>query len=766
MTFLATLLQSLVGYTAPLALLRVMRPLFARRDGDEPTADDETPPNVVGGLALLMMTGVAWVIIAGVVAGGALAMMLSGMKMEQPPQKAETDRLLLILGLIKTFFFVTTGLLSFVLAVFAFTDWPFFGSFRSIKGDYRPLDEAIAGRVKFVRGLYSLMGTLIVLGLSLLPLTSLIVALPAVSPNEAVLTDTVRPATSWFWRMFRRIFAIVAGLVVVIALLAVSIEATSLLGLPERGRVGPLMESVMGVAVYSVEDPKASFGDDYRQGEKAPKSSFSLQGTLTKERRQLLKDRGYDDTFIRWLCEPLHKRLPRVLIQHWPFVILFVYGFDVLLLLAVGKVPLAYNLRNLVVRRVISLMTALAFTVVVALVVVLLSFVNGMYDLNENSGIPGNVICLSDGSTDELFSNLGYGDVDNIPREKAVKGVDDSPLENPVTIKQVPGPDGKPQYLCSKEIFFTVNQTIPNPDGGVPKRRFLALRAMVDGEIAGLVHNAPLESGGKWFTSAAVETKNGKQYIQTVIGDGLANLLAQDLNKPRMEIGDTFQIGDTDWIVTGIMKSGGKTFGSEMWCQNTTLVTKPFGKDKYTTLVMRCEPDTRDAARAMAHHLQYRYDQQKLKAFGEQDYYLELTRSNETFLYWISMLAIVMAVGGVFGVMNTMFASIQARIKEVGVLRILGFKRWQILISFMFESLLIAFVGGLLGCALGFLANGTEATSTLGGQGGGGKRVLLTMVVDYQTVAAGMLFTLMMGRIGGLVPALSAMRMKVLDTLR
>jgi ABC-type antimicrobial peptide transport system permease subunit len=116
--------------------------------------------------------------------------------------------------------------------------------------------------------------------------------------------------------------------------------------------------------------------------------------------------------------------------------------------------------------------------------------------------------------------------------------------------------------------------------------------------------------------------------------------------------------------------------------------------------------------------------------------------------------------------MNTMFASIQARIKEVGVLRILGFKRWQILISFMFESLLIAFVGGLLGCALGFLANGTEATSTLGGQGGGGKRVLLTMVVDYQTVAAGMLFTLMMGRIGGLVPALSAMRMKVLDTLR
>jgi ABC-type antimicrobial peptide transport system permease subunit len=115
--------------------------------------------------------------------------------------------------------------------------------------------------------------------------------------------------------------------------------------------------------------------------------------------------------------------------------------------------------------------------------------------------------------------------------------------------------------------------------------------------------------------------------------------------------------------------------------------------------------------------------------------------------------------------MNTMFASIAARIREVGVLRILGFKRWQILISFMIESLTIAFAGGLLGCLIGSLANGFEATSQLS-SGTGGKSVTLTMQVDIQIIAGGLLFTLVMGRLGGLVPALSAMRMEILESLR
>ena len=129
-------------------------------------------------------------------------------------------------------------------------------------------------------------------------------------------------------------------------------------------------------------------------------------------------------------------------------------------------------------------------------------------------------------------------------------------------------------------------------------------------------------------------------------------------------------------------------------------------------------------------------------------------------------VAIVMAIGGIFGVMNTMFAAVAQRIEDIGVLRILGFKRWQILISFMLESLAIGLVGGLLGCLLGSLANGWEASSTLTGGSGGQKSVTLTMAVDTQILAAGLLFTLVMGRLGGLVPALSAMRMEILESLR
>jgi ABC-type antimicrobial peptide transport system permease subunit len=177
------------------------------------------------------------------------------------------------------------------------------------------------------------------------------------------------------------------------------------------------------------------------------------------------------------------------------------------------------------------------------------------------------------------------------------------------------------------------------------------------------------------------------------------------------------------------------------------------------------EDESEESARAMAFYLTEVYQQAKLKAFAEPDYYKELTRTNEQFLSTIVFMAVIMAVGGIFGVMNTMFASIAARMKEVGVMRILGFKRWQILISFMFESLLIAFAGGLLGCALGYLANGFEATSQLS-SGQGGKSVTLTMVVDLPILATGMLFTLVMGRLGGLVPALSAMRMEILESLR
>jgi len=316
-----------------------------------------------------------------------------------------------------------------------------------------------------------------------------------------------------------------------------------------------------------------------------------------------------------------------------------------------------------------------------------------------------------------------------------------------------------------------MNQPVPQKEGEAPRRRFLQLRAFQDVRIGAAVHNIELEPGGQWFSAnsadAGAKAPDGRPYLQCTVGEGAAGTLGEDVGKKRLAVGDTFELADRYWKVTGLMKTRGTTYGSEVWTGVENPVVRETGKgDKFTTLVLRMEDDSDDSAKAMAYYLNEVYEQAKLKAFAEPDYYKELTKTNEQFLTAIVLVALIMAVGGVFGVMNTMFASIAARIKEVGVLRILGFKRWQILISFMIESLAIGLAGGLVGCAIGAMANGFEAASTLSGGNGGGKSVTLTMIVDTQIIAAGLLFTLVMGRLGGLVPALSAMRMEILESLR
>ena len=281
-----------------------------------------------------------------------------------------------------------------------------------------------------------------------------------------------------------------------------------------------------------------------------------------------------------------------------------------------------------------------------------------------------------------------------------------------------------------------------------------------------MVHNVEFLPGGRWFNEVGVDNDSR---IECVLGEGIARTLGEDYGKKALVTGDVFRLGDSDWIVTGIMKSEGTTFGSEIWAKRIDRIFKPFGKDTFSTLVLRSEKESLEASRAIANYLSKRYTQQKLKAFAEPDYYAELTKTNNTFLVAIIIVCIVMAIGGVFGMMTTMFASIAQRIRDIGVLRLLGFKRWQVMVSFMLESLTIALIGGLAGVVLAWLfADGRSTVSTLSGGSAGptGKSVALKIVVSPEVMAMGLLFALAMGRLGGLVPALSAMQKKILDSLR
>jgi hypothetical protein len=445
-------------------------------------------------------------------------------------------------------------------------------------------------------------------------------------------------------------------------------------------------------------------------------------------------------------------------------------------------VPFSYNLRNLVIRWRTTLLTALAFTMVVGLMTVMLAFVNGMYRLTKGSAVASNVIVMADGATDELFSNLGYGpDITEIElRDEVVRDDDGKPLaswECYVVVNQ-PIPTRKcPKCGQMVPVDDLAEKLLPHGDPECPGsgtrvvgsrgRRFIQVRGVVDPARTGKVHELALSPGGAWFSEAGVEplpgSTRGEQAVQAVIGEGLARELGPDQGKKALEVGDVFDLGPRKWIVTGILRSAGSTFDSEVWSKFQR-VSQEFGKTTYTTAVLRAADA--EAAKRLATDLVTNYKKVAVAAQTEPEYYEKLSTTNQQFLYAIVVVVAIMAVGGVFGVMNTMFAAISQRTKDIGVLRILGFARWQVLVSFFMESLALALLGGLIGCAIGMLFDGMSASSNMSSGQGGGKSVMLQLVVDARILAAGMGFSLLMGCVGGLIPALSAMRLKPLDAVR
>jgi len=424
------------------------------------------------------------------------------------------------------------------------------------------------------------------------------------------------------------------------------------------------------------------------------------------------------------------------------FGILASYVVLLVTLPLLGKIPLSYSLRNLLVRWKITLMTMTAFTLIAALLTVMLAFVNGMYRLTANSAHPGNVMVLSDGAPDEAFSNLNYGNVKNIETQEGV-------LRD----------GGKP--LASWEVYVVCNMQIKNPAPGRRARRFVQVRGLDDPVISGKVHGVGLYPGGEWFDAqVGVVEKDGKNLHQAVLGEGLAREMGKDVGKQTLQVGDTFEMADWDWVVTGVMKSAGKTFDSEVWAKRQ-LVKDKFHKDNYTTCVLQTEN-----AEKMVEVLNEKFTIDKVNAQTEAAYFDKLNATNRMFLIGTLVVTGVMAFGGIFGVMNTMFAAISQRTKDIGVLRIIGFSGWQVLVAFFLEALLLALIGGLIGCALGSLSHGWTANSIAGSGQGGGRSVVLKITVDATILAVSLTFSLVMATVGGLIPALFAMRVRPLESLR
>lgn len=478
-----------------------------------------------------------------------------------------------------------------------------------------------------------------------------------------------------------------------------------------------------------------------------------------------------------------------------------------LILLAIGKVPLSYNLMNLKTRWLTTVYTVGSFVLVVGIQIMLLAFVNGMYAMTESSGQPGNVLILSEGSTDEAFSNLGFADGSEIETQDGIAR------------------DENGRSMVSRETYLGISQQLTDRKTGQPKRRFLQVRGVDDPAMSVKVHGRKMLPGGEFFSESGVReiSASGDTAIEAMLGEAIARELGSDRTeemlatakrKDRLDVGDTFKIGERLWYVTGVLKSTGTVYDSEVWTRQSQ-VGPLFGKSTYTTFCVRARPDYRkdqrkaliasritsakkafddavelkkadkDAPTPQRLTIREDYSEQQWGAellreyFAteyktaavspqvEETYFANLSATNVQFLFMSLIVAFIMSMGGLFGVMNTMFAAISQRTKDIGVLRLLGFKRWQILVSFLLESLVLALVGGAIGCAVGCLADGFTANSIVtGGPGGGGKFVVLRLTVDASTIAVGMMMSLAIGFFGGLIPSWCAMRLTALEALR
>jgi ABC-type lipoprotein release transport system permease subunit len=431
-----------------------------------------------------------------------------------------------------------------------------------------------------------------------------------------------------------------------------------------------------------------------------------------------------------------------------------------MVLLAIwGRVPLRYNLRNLSVRWLTTLLTATGFVLVIGLLTVMLAFVNGMYVLTKSTGVPGNVLVISEGFQDESISNLPNDTVTDVMLQPGIKR--DETTEPAVA-------------WASPETYLIVVQPIENVDSGrAAGRRFLPVRGVDDVEMAARVHNMSLIEGSEWISPAGVRNLGEGQAdaLEAVIGVGMARelgstrtaaQLAAAKNPQRLDVGDYFKLGERQFLVVGVMAATGSAFDSEIWAKRS-IIAPLFGKNTYSSVILRTEGPAE--ALALKNYLNNDYSK-SVQAFVETEYFANMQETGRQFLVAIIVFAAVMSIGGLFGVMNTMFATVAQRSRDIGVLRMLGFSRGEVLASFLVESLCLALLGGAIGCWLGSFADGYTVKSILGGGVGGGKSVTLDMVVSWEIVYIGLSVALTIGAIGGLLPAISAMLVKPLYSLR
>jgi putative ABC transport system permease protein len=382
--------------------------------------------------------------------------------------------------------------------------------------------------------------------------------------------------------------------------------------------------------------------------------------------------------------------------------------------------PLTYNLRNVLVRWRATLSTILGIGLVVAVYVLVQSLAAGLEKSAGNTGDPRNLMLVRKGSTAESTSMVSLPQLQIIRYwPQIARDATGAPLISADLIALI----SQPRVDGRGEANVSVRGISPQGMALRPQVKLLA---------------------GRWFMPGQREVAVSRKLARRFAG---------------FQVGDTFRTGGHTLRVVGEFDGGNSAFDSELW-MDADEARSLFDRQEYSSLLVRA------ASPAAARELIARVEADKrltLLATPEIKYYSDQTVTAMPIRMLGGFLALAMSLGAVFAAMNTMYASVGSRTREIGTLRVLGFRRRSILAGFLVEGALLAAIGGVLGCLLALPLHGVS-TGTMSFNSF--SETVFEFRITPWLAAKGMIFAVLVGVAGSLLPAIRAARLPVITALK
>jgi putative ABC transport system permease protein len=380
-----------------------------------------------------------------------------------------------------------------------------------------------------------------------------------------------------------------------------------------------------------------------------------------------------------------------------------------------------YNLRSMIVRKGTAAMTAMGIAMVVAVFIMTMAIAQGFRGALVASGSNENAILLRKGATSETVSAVLK------PQLPLIESM-------PQIARTADG-----HALASPELVVIIS--LPRASDDRPAN--VPLRGV--GPRAFEVRNTLQFVAGRRFTPGMREINVGQQAVARFKG---------------LTLGSDVKFGGVSWKVVGIFTADDASFESEVW-GDVDLMMPAFQRNGYQSVTVKLvDPSAFDSFQAAVGN-DPRLD---LKPNRERDYYEGQSEMTGTLIRVFAIfVTAILSIGAVFGAVNTMYAAVAYRTREIGTLRALGFSRLRIVTAFLAESVALALVGGVVGCIIALPVHGL---STGAMNMTSFSELAFKFRITPALLAAGLLFSAVMGAVGGLLPAVRAARIPVARALR